>query len=320
MKFRFFCVLIVFMMFTGCNCKKIKCQPRDWKQPIDIPISNIVYNTLETGPDNGGRMHEVLGFYNMNTGEITTIDLKSPLMTPFYLNSDTIIAINKLGELGFEDEFSGYPFIFTKNNYITCNTPESTGWWMQPYQGNVLIDSITGINLISSKDCSLIRSVLLHDQFAGSKGMNGIGPFSLSSDGTFIIVESDDKLYQINLTNLEVFDYHKAGMHPAISPDQKLVVYDSLRDGIHIMDINGENDRLIANFESNTYDAYGGERGIPPRPRWSSDGKKLTYHKCTALGIANGCTDINDYSIYIYNFVSQTESKIIDGGLNPSWR
>jgi hypothetical protein len=320
MKLKLAITLIGVLLCTGCYINKSNFRPVSWKQTIDIPASQIVFQTIINDPDDDNRMHDVVGFYNLVTGEITKIDLDLWLMTPIYLNSDTIIAINKLGNPGDVGGFSGYIFIFSENSYLACDAPEATGWWILPYKGNILIDSDYGINLINSKDCSVIRTVLLHDQFARSKGKFIIGPYSLSSNGNFIIVESDKRLFNINLTNMEVFDYHKAGSYPTISPDQKRIIYSSLDDGIHIMDIDGTNDRLIVKFESNTYDPYELERGIPPRPRWSVDGTKLTYHKCTASGIAHGCTDIIDYSIYIYDFNSQTETWLFNGGLNPSWR
>jgi len=313
-------IIYVFMVFILVACCQNKYQQINWKHPITIPTSDIVYHTILNDPNNLAIGKDVLGFYNIDPGMSTKIDHELPLITPYYLNSETIVAIQKLGFPGMTHEFSGYILIFSKNNYLSCDTPDATGWDIQPYKGNVLIDSNIGINLINSTDCSLIQTVLLHDQFAGSKGKFFIGPYSLSSNGNFIIVESDKKLYNINLSNFEVFDYYKDGSYPSISPNQKQIVYTGLNDGIHLMDINGEVDRIISRFEPNTNDTYGSVRGIPPRPHWSSDGKKLIYHKCTAAGISNGCTEINDYSIYIYDFASQIESKIIDGGLNPSWR
>ena len=127
-----------------------------------------------------------------------------------------------------------------------------------------------------------------------------------------------NKLFGVNLPSKTFTDYDIVGVYPSISPDQRQAIYLGI-DGIHIMDINGDNNKLIVHYNPTGFRSGPlFDRGVNPKPVWSSDGQTILYHKCNQPA-NKGCEYIDDYEIYIYDFRIGTEKMIISGGINPSW-
>lgn len=311
---KIFIILIILINTVGCTNKKTS--PTYWQQPLQIPDGNIIFQTIKFSSviENVGK--EVIGFYNFDTGKLEFLDLGSPLITPFFLGTDKIIAIDKLGNQGSINEFSGNIYIFNNKYYIWCDSPVATGWWIHTYGDSILINSDSGINLIRSSDCSLISTILSKSQISTLFGTAHINSYSLSRDRDFIIIESTNKLFKADLTDMTILDYKINGANPAISPNQQQIAYIG-SDGIYVMNITGKNNILISQYADALNYLI---NGIFPKPIWSNDGKKLIYHKCINVETTHFCMNINDYSIFIYDLDKQTETKIIDGGINPSWR
>ena len=56
-------------------------------------------------------------------------------------------------------------------------------------------------------------------------------------------------------------------------------------------------------------------RPVPPRPRWSPDGKWLIYHRCDGYSCV-----VDENAIYKVEISTGKEEKVIDGGAFPDWR
>jgi hypothetical protein len=308
--FRRFISLVLIVINCGC----IKNQSINWMQGINIPKSDIVYQTIDENLNSDYYKKDLLGFYSLIASENSLLDLGLPLLTPFYFRGNEIISFYKLGNPGNVNDYSGNIIIFTSDGYLWCDKPEATGWWLQPFQDNVLLSSEDGINLIDGDDCSLIKTIINQKQLVSLTGTKYLTPFSLSSDGKFMVISSDYRLFRINLVDLNSFDiveYRKTGTNPSISPDP---------DGIHIMDIDGNEDRLIVYYLAYKDQSHEILKGVLPKPQWSDNSSMLVYHKCINFDTADYCMDVNDYLISIYYLVDQTERQLIINGINPSWR
>jgi hypothetical protein len=174
----------------------------------------------------------------------------------------------------------------------------------------------SGIVLIDRKDCRVIKTILKRDDLISNKLKAST---ALSNNGKFLVANSDLKLLWVNLINMSIMDYGIYGAFPSLSPDETKIAYLDY-DGIHLIDYDGRNDVLLVEYRAS--DSKKGDfssRGEPPMPNWSRDGKKLVYHKCIRP-INQSCLGIEDNAIFIYDLVTQNETQIIVGGINPSWR
>lgn len=312
MKKRFLFLALVFLCLSGCRGSD---QPIEFDQPINIPEADVVFYTIDEIP---GEVlgNEILGFYSFDDPIIKKIDTDEELITPYYLKPDTIVALWKQGNPGLINEFVGKVFIFSSNNFRVCRSEEASGFNVHIHNGNILITTVYTINLVDSNDCSLIKTILNQEDLSNFEYKPlYYSSFDLAQGENFLIVSLNDReMIRIDLPEKNILDYKKIGMNPSISPNQSQIVYVGT-DGIHTMDINGENDQLIISLMTNE-DSY--RSGIPPRPNWSSDGKKIIYHKCD-FSSGQLCGKIDYYNIYLYDFETNTETLLIEHGINPSW-
>jgi len=119
---------------------------------------------------------------------------------------------------------------------------------------------------------------------------------------------------------------HTAGIgdDPAWSRDSQWLAYTG-KDGIYIVNAadGAEPKRVILypNLIEGFGPTYSGNAywDIPPEVSWSPDGKWLVYHKWTGTD-TNFTGRPRDNAIYKLNIETGQETKILDGGMYPSWR
>lgn len=312
-------VFFIFIITISCNFSS--GQPDKKMLPFPLPDSDIVYQIIEK-EEGEIRGKELLAFYSFEDKIISKLDLAPNLITPIYHNSDTLLAFAKQGYPGSIMEYRGKVVIINENSIITCDDSFATGWEIRPHNIDLTILSKNKINIISLNDCSLQKSIDLED-FVNKYGNNPIiTSYSLSKREDFIIISlltTNLYLIKINLLNNDAVSYKHNGKFPSLSPDEQKLIYLG-REGIRIMDVNGENDELIVPYEMEYTDLAGDfTRGIYPKPRWSSDGTKIIYHKCIKP-LSQLCEDTSDYDIFQFDLVAKTETLLIEDGINPSFR
>jgi hypothetical protein len=303
------------LLISGC------CTNLDHSQKYQInrsiPDADFTFYTIDKKNKDDVQGKELLGFYSLVSDTVTYIDFNNTLIHPL-LQNDFLYAIDKKGFPGQIHNTSGYLIIYHDEEYLICKSEQTFGEFFYPYQNSIAIDAIDGgINVVDSQDCSVSQTILTEsDISAHFPDKPYLGSFSISTKGDFLLLSSYGRLVKVDLPEKQFYDYHKKGYYPRISPNGKRIAYLSY-DGIHLMDLSGENDVLIIEYPTLKFDPENiYRRGIPPIPNWSLDGKKLLYHKCEALGL---CSQIEGYSIYIFDISTGIESKIIGNGLNPSW-
>ena len=312
MKKAIFVILIFIGIVTACEEGYSKTINRHSLPKADIVFQTIIYDDEESvsGKDK-------LGFYLLETGEIAYVDWDLHLMDPYYLSDDTLIAIKKKYYWNLLYESNGWITIISKDYYVVeCNSSEAFGGSIYPYQGNILFFGESGIVLIDSKDCSVIKTILKRDDLISYKLKAST---ALSNDGNFLMTSSDFELIRVDLTDMSIFSYGVYGILPSLSPDGTKIAYLGY-DGIHLIDYDGRNDVLLVEYQA--AESINGDfhkRGFPPLPNWSRDGSKLVYHKCIR-NLNQSCLGVKDNSIFIYDLETYTETQIIEGGINPSWR
>jgi hypothetical protein len=306
---------ILLIILSGCY--QVVDRSHNWVQSINIPDADIVFNTI-SNPEPGKTFgKDILGFYNFKDQSVTLLDLEKEraLITPYFLDSHTVISLNKLGNYGVVNEGRAYLLIFTEEYYLNCNSLLGD---IFPHRGNVLLASDSGIVLINKDDCSVIKTLLNKADLSMMGEKIHVGSKAVSINDDFIIFDQNFNLIKILLPDKEIFYYQKTGIFPSISPDQTKVSYLAL-DGIHVMKIDGNNDSLVVSYKASDGDFWDLSRGIPPNPNWSSDSKQIVYHKCV-LPLDQHCwSEIESYSIFVYDLETGIETEIIQHGLNPSW-
>lgn len=313
-------ILVIFMLLimlptTACN-NGLPVE-RPWKSKVDIPNADFIFSTIIQDNENDYSKREILGFYSFEDKNTTYLDLgdQFPLVTPFYLDANTIISARKVQNVGLTNLSQAYLTIFNKDSYKEC---ENYMGDIFPYKGNILIADSYGYFLVDPSDCSIIKTIISGDDLLAIGDDFDIGASAYSEQGEYILLNIGSDLVQYSLTTKKIKDYDRVGIIPVLSPDQQKVAYLSYA-GIHIMDISGENDFLAVPYIVSTYEGFiMYDKGNPPIPFWASDGNELIYHKCTLPGDAP-CHNIADYGIFIYNLSTNTETLILKGGLYPSW-
>ena len=306
---------LVLFTLSGCSHSKIISIQ---KLSIQIPEADLVFNTIETPKKDMLFGDEILGFYTFETNSTEYLYTGSNLITPIFVDADTIVAIDKQGNPGSVNSFSGKVFILSNQQYRYCRSDEAFGGNLQTYLGNVLLSTIYSINLIDINTCELIKTIITAEDLQSIDAPPKISTFDLSNNGEVLILSLfSRKLIRIELPEKEVLTYGTLGMYPALSPDDKQFAYLGY-DGIHVVDVDGKNDKLLIDCgvrKPMNEDCF--ERGNESKPQWSKDGKRLVYHKCNSSSL--NCSDIGDYDIYTYDIETKQEELIIHGGLNPSW-
>jgi hypothetical protein len=314
--------ILCILLFISTGCNPTRDRLHKGNLPYSLPDADIVFQTIEIR-ENQPLGKDMLGFYSLWDGSITKFDFGNHLIDPYYLDSTTLVSVNKQGNPGSIHGFIGYLFIVKDNSYLGCETSLATGGYSSPFKGDILIYSQSQINLLDGKDCSLKRVIFSEQNLPTLGTKQRILSFSLSQKEDFLIlsISTLEKLFLIRM-NLIADDYiifEENGYFPSISPDQSKIVYLG-RDGIHLMSVKGENNELLVPYETK-YDNKTGSfwRDELPTPKWSIDGTKLIYHKCIQ-SIEIPCYDISNYQIFEYDLGTRTESMLIKEGLYPSWR
>lgn len=306
--------IIISFVLTGCVQEQYKSTL--WIRPIDIPNANIVFDTISTGGDAGSEGNNILAFYTISDNSVQTLDLGSgySLTHPFFLDSGRIIATSKLGYSGLLNDTRSDLMVFSKTHHLRCDKLIGQAF---PHGNDVVYIGLGNLYIVNINDCSLQKEIINSEFLSNLQGIYHIGPMSLSENYDFVLLDIDYHLYKISLRDMKLTDYHKVGTVPALSPDQKKVTYLG-SDGIHIMDVDGKNDSVVVPFKVYTTEFTFFDGEIMPNPNWDKDSSKIVYHKCYRLE-GKTCSDIMDYDIFIYDLITKKETKIIHGGLNPSW-
>ncbi len=217
--------------------------------------------------------------------------------------------------MGLTNLTQSYLTITSNNSYLECTRLLGA---IFPYENNILVADSTGVFLISKNDCSTLKTIISGEELYSISKDFSIGPYAYSETEGFILLSIDSNLVKLSLENGEIKDYRRDGINPVLSPNQQNVAYLSY-DGIHIMDVSGDNDTLAIPYLISTYDGFAlFDKGNPPTPFWSSNNEELIYHKCMLPG-DTPCHNIADYGIYVYELKTKTEKFILKGGLYPSW-
>ncbi|MEN6436139.1 MAG: hypothetical protein ABFC97_02500 [Anaerolineaceae bacterium] len=316
MKARYIIARLLLLTLAGCSPHKIITKP-DFK--IKVPDTDIVFNTIETPQKDELFGKEVLGFYSIGMDSIEYIDTGRNLITPFFVGNGILVAMDKQGNPGSIQPFFGRLVFLSNGQYRYCTSrSEASGWYVHSYSGNVLIENEGDIKIIDVNTCEVMGTIITNDEIQEMEAGSSISTFDLSDDGEILLLSlMDHKIVHVNLPGRIIYSYGLLGKYPVMSPDEKQFAFLG-PDGIHVVDIEGMNDRLLIGCGLNS--SMGENcfnRGNEPKPQWSKDGKKLVYHKCNASSL--NCSDIREYDIYIYDLKTDQEQLIIHGGLNPSW-
>ncbi len=302
--------IAITIMISGCQ---------ESKQVVSLPEADIIYQTIIDRKD-------VLGFFSLEKNTSSIVDIQMPLQYPSNLNPDLLIGNNKRGNLGIVKDNTGKLAILSKQTLNDiCINNNIGGSGIQPFNGtDIIVNSYDGILQIDGNDCTIKATLLTQANLDFISDRSSINSFTLSKNGEYIIVSlwnvnlESFELFQVNLPGKTYTDYGIEGINPAISPDQQRIAYVQ-SNGIHVMEISGENNKTVVPYwfsdDDNKLDL--GLR-LSTKPIWSSDGTRIIYHKCR-IPPANQCTSIEEYSIYIFDFNKDTEEKVVDGGVNPSW-
>lgn len=185
-----------------------------------------------------------------------------------------------------------------------------------------------GIALYSLEDCGVddAQPVLTHEGIVfGILSPNLKYSVYLSSQGGV----SDDDLFII-LRDLDSGEERTVGLgaYEAWSRDSQWLAYTG-KDGIYIVNILMQSEhQQVVEYTNPFYEDeienkptyFAGEYyRIPPEASWSPDGKWLVYHRWTGTDYHTG-TNPNYNAIYKLNIETGEETKILDGGMYPSWR
>ena len=98
------------------------------------------------------------------------------------------------------------------------------------------------------------------------------------------------------------------GTHPVWSPDRSRIAY-VRGDGIYTMGAGGENPTLLWSGDwHNPFSPW------TPTPRWSPDGKWITYFDCKKAEC------YRDFTIFRIPSDGGAPQEIVTGGMNASWK
>ena len=299
-------LMLVFLLSNaGCN----NGQPyfQKYTTPVKIPDADFVYETIASGK-------EMLGFYSFATGKTELVDFGKFIhpTQPYYLNADIIIYRNKYDNFGNINSNQGELILSKGDQYYECNNKII---WGHAYasNGQIILSNTDGLFRVNPDDCSIDQTILSKQDLELTNEKYTVSPYAYSEKRGFIIY-SNGYLNQYLISQRKNIDLRKSGSAAILSPDEKEIAYCSY-DGIHIMDTEGKNDELIVTQDT-SIDFINDIGAFLPLPMWSSDGKKLLYHKC--IGQV-GCSEISDYAIFVYDLDTKTETLLVEGGMYPAW-
>jgi hypothetical protein len=301
-------MLVFLFMSAGCN----NGQPyfQKYTTPVKIPDADFVYETIVSGK-------EVLGFYSFATGKTELVDFGEFIHPthPYYIDANTLMYKNKYDYFG-SIYSSHWGLILSKGDqYSECNNEKIMGA-VYSRNGQIILSNSSGIFLVSPDDCSVEKTISSEQDLALLGNSYSLSPYAYSEKGDFILYSSFDNEYHLNKYSIKekkIIDLGVAGLFPVLSPDEKEIAYCSY-DGIHIMDTEGKNDELVVT-QYGMID-YINDGYFLPLPMWSSDGKKLLYHKWVGK---LSFSEIGDYAIFVYDLNTNTETLLVKGGMYPTW-
>jgi hypothetical protein len=294
------------MMLALLGCKAVK----------DIPDTDIVFQKINK---------DMFGFINADgTGE-QYVEIPAPgvpiaPMTTF--NNRYLFFFD-----AYPDRLSvGYLSAITPNSQLKRYEPFSARGAAPALEDNHIILSNTslakqpGLHLFNLETGSIVHT--FYKVKKGEEidvGTNAISDSTLvfvhypqEAPPEMVVLDTKDGSEKVILTGEKVEGGGKqlSLMYPAISPDGQWIAY-TAKDGIYIMDIEGQNQKKFAEIclfcgegpESLREFAY-----WPPAVSWSPDSQWIVYHRCT-LPVPQKCkTDIKDYTIFKANIETGEES------------
>ncbi|MGE5222475.1 MAG: DPP IV N-terminal domain-containing protein [Omnitrophica WOR_2 bacterium] len=212
----------------------------------------------------------------------------------------------------------------------SCNILDAGPAYQLPDTDEVVVHLLTSIQIIDIKTCNTVQTLADYRE-PGQNTKDGIG-LSISWDGRYILFSEakeppwGSKLlsdYTMKIMDLSTGAVEELGqgINPFMSPDGNWIAYTWL-DGVYLIKRDGTEKQKLIDFFNAKERSNGLQRfeKIPPKPRWSPDGKWLIYHKCGPAYPKPACDQLDDYSIFRLNLADGNEEKVIDQGLNPYWR
>lgn len=318
---RFFPVTLVLMLFgmvtAGCDSS--------FRQVF--PSTEIVYQANDI--DKPG-----IGFINADGTDNQILTISTYASDPVWSSDAKIIYFrNAEGDFGNIETRAGTIFFWQEGKRVdSCNVLDVGPVYPVPETNDVVVELLDSIQQIDTKTCKPVQTFVAYQQPGPNK--HGIG-FSLSRDGQYILyseaveppwnlkskLASDYRMKVIDRVTGNIEDVGK-GINPSLSPDGKWIAYTWI-DGIYLIERNGTRRQKLIQYNakaSSNIDGPARFERMPPKPRWSPDGKWLIYHKCNSSYPKSSCNRIDDYSIYRLSIADGHEEKIVERGLNPFWR
>lgn len=224
--------------------------------------------------------------------------------------------------------------------------------------GRYVVFESDATNLIDT-DTNEARDIFLRDTVAGttirisvdSDGIESNGSSMnarISSDGAFIVFESDASNLVLNDTNglTDIFLYNRsteavsrlsvdsdeiesngAASNPSINSDGSLVAFDSVATNLVTSDTNGASDVFLRNITSGTTSILSADRdgshsnGDSSNPFLSEDGTLVSFTSSASdlvLNDDNGAPDVFLVTIATNSKIRVSESQLDDGSASHS--
>jgi hypothetical protein len=295
------------LLLVGCDVIELSYPiMHSFPNDLDIPNADIIYQT-----DRDDR--NSLGTYNISTKTEKIITTDYSLQMPQLIDNGTFIALSKGNPRWDVHTYFGELYIIQKDNKEDiCRNSELGGFQIHHQSDNILLEDGDSIKLINSRNCLEISTVFSINELPEKYSKFRIGSFSSSFDGRYKVISIVSTVYKMILVDtLEktTYEYPFVGMNPSISPNMEQVSFIN-NLGLMVMNLDGKENQLLVYITPDDF--------ITPDPKWSPDGKKLLYQRCSKQGSECSGT-VDDYGIYIYNFETSNEELLANNGINPSW-
>lgn len=301
-------LLIYIIGLSMCGCVRAQSLP-------SIKDHDIIYQTSVDKKD-------AIGFYSSKSNSTESLSSGRPYTLPLIVDDSHLVTIAKNG-------YPNYPFnkpgsisiLSIPTSEEICRTQELRIDNFGLFNRSIVFLEENVLYQLNIENCTS-KPILDFSSILEIPDKWYVIECNISLDSKYLIFTLLDNhwvpsIKRLDLENNEVFDFGRNGINPAVSPDNNLVAYYSY-DGIHLMTIDGTEDKLIVPDDIRSSDSIITGVYQSPKISWSANGDKLLYHKCI-LEEGESCLTYGDYSIFIYDLSTAKEEKIIDNGLNPSW-